>query len=179
MEKLDKIIVSEDAYKSNDPYRLVASNISVINLLRDERIHPTFYHPDSRISYYIDYYLSQYTNGNFSQFVWNTQWENELNFEITNGLRKINAEKHLKLFLEQSEKVNSLSKNQLQNFLKSEYFGDNSTRDFLNNDQFYDLDEDLITLNSKWLRNHPDLLVLSINDMFLELEKFIGRKINH
>lgn len=91
----------------------------------------------------------------------------------------IGAEKHLKLFIEQSEKVDALPKAQLEYFLKNEYFGDNSTRDFLNNDQFYELNEDLITLNSQWLKNHPDLKVLSISDMFTELETFIGRKINH
>ncbi|MCX8532243.1 DMP19 family protein [Chryseobacterium luquanense] len=179
MKKLDKIIVSDNSYKSSDPYKLIESNISVINLLRDERIHPEFYHPDSRISYYLDYYLAQYNNGNFSQFVWNSKWENKLNNEIRGGLKIIGAEKHLKLFIEQSEKVDSLSKPQLQDFLKSEYFGDNSTRDSLNNDEFYNLNEDLITLNSQWLRDHPDLLVLSISDMFTELEKCIGKKINH
>lgn len=56
MKKLDKIIVSANSYESNDPYKLIDSNISVINLLRDKGIHPKFYHPDSRISYYIDYY---------------------------------------------------------------------------------------------------------------------------
>jgi len=179
MEKLDKIIVSEGSYESSDPYKLIESNISVINLLQDERIHPEFYHPDSRISYYLDYYLAQYNNGNFSQFVWNSQWENKLNDEIKRGLKMIGAEKHLKLFTEQSNKVDSLPKTQLQDFLKSEYFGVNPTRDFLNNHEFYDLNEDLIMLNSQWLRNHSDLKVLSISDMFVELEKFIGRKINH
>ena len=179
MQKLDRIIVWDNSYKSSDPYKLIESNISVINLLRDERIHPEFYHPDSRISYYLDYYLAQYNNGNFSQFVWNSQWENKLNDEIRRGLKMIGAEKHLKLFIEQSEKVDALPKAQLEDFLKNEYFGDNSTRDFLNNDQFYELNEDLITLNSQWLKNHPDLKVLSISDMFTELETFIGRKINH
>ena len=179
MKELDKIIVSDNSYKSSDPYRLIDSNITVINLLRDEKIDPKFFHSDSKISYCVDYYLAQYKNGNFSQFVWNSKWENELNDDIASGLKKMGAEKHLKLFFEQSEKVNTLSKTELQDFLQSEYFGDNPTRDFLNNDQFYNLDEDLIALNSQWLRNHPDLLVLSINDMFMELEKFIGRKINH
>lgn len=179
MKKLDKIIVSDNSYKSNDPYKLIESNISVINLLRDQRIHPEFYHPDSRISYYLDYYLAQYNNGNFSQFVWNSKWENKLNDEIKRGLKIIGAEKNLKLFIKQSEKVDNLPKTQLEDFLKGEYFGNSPTKDFLNDDLFYDLNEDLITLNSQWLRNHPDLKVLSISDMFTELETFIGRKINH
>lgn len=179
MKALDKIIVSDNSYKSDDPYRIVDSNITVINLLRDERIDAKFFHPDARISYCVDYFLAQCKNGNFSQFVWNSKWEEELNAEITSGLKKMGAAKHLTFFLEQSEKVNALPQEILQDFFKNDYFGKNATRDLLNNDQFFQLDEDLTALNSQWLRNHPDLSVLPIADMFLALEKFIGRKINH
>ncbi len=70
-----------------------------------------------------------------------------------------------------------MTKEELDSFLLGEYFGENPTRDKLKNDLFFSLDESIIDLNSKWLRNHPKLEVLSIEDMFVELEKFIGRKI--
>lgn len=175
--KLDKIIVSQNAYYSNESYDIINSNISVINLLREEGIEDININEDALTSYYLDYYESQYNNGNFSQFVWNTGWLPNLNTIIEQGLKKINANKHLQLFTQQSEKVNNLNKETLQTFLDGQYFGDNAIRDQLKNDTFFDLDESIRDLNSKWLKKHPKLNVLAIDDMFLELERFIGRKI--
>ncbi len=72
--KLDKIIVSDNSFKSNEPYDIINSNITVINLLREEGVDDENINEDSLTSYYLDYYLAQYNNGNFSQFVWNTKW---------------------------------------------------------------------------------------------------------
>jgi len=176
--KLNKIIVSETSFNSAEPYDVISSNISVVNLLEEEGSDIGNIHEDAVASYYVDYYLSQYRNGNFSQFVWNTGWSPELNKIIKKGLEKMGAEKHLELFNEQCLKVEDLEEGELQKFLKSDYFGPNKTRDQLKNSSFYDLEEDLIILNSQWLKNHPDLQVLPIEEMFTELEKFIGRAIN-
>ncbi|MGU3373517.1 DMP19 family protein [Chryseobacterium sp. M5A1_1a] len=61
---------------------LILSNVSVVNLLNEEGVDKENRHEDSVISYYVDYYLGQYTNGNFSQFVWNSGWSPELNKTI-------------------------------------------------------------------------------------------------
>ncbi|KAB1229373.1 DMP19 family protein [Chryseobacterium viscerum] len=175
--KTDKIIVSEASYKSSDPYDIIRSNISVVSLLDEEGIEEENMHEDSITSYYVDYYISQYKNGNFSQFVWNSGWSIELNKIIEGGLKKIGAQKHLDLFLEQSSKVESLTKEELETFLENEYFGSNPTRDALKNDSFYSLEENLTELHAQWLKNHPDLKVLTIDDMFSELEKWVGREI--
>lgn len=175
--KPDKIIVSEASFKSNDPYDIINSNISVVNLLHEEGMEEENMFEDSITSYYIDYYVSQYKNGNFSQFVWNSGWSAELNRVIKEGLNKINAQKHLELFMEQSSKVEHLKEGELKNFLESEYFGPNNTRDYLNNDSFYLLEENLTQLHSQWLKSHPDLRVLSIDEMFSEMEKWLGKKI--
>ncbi len=176
--KPDKIIVSDASYKSSDPYDIINSNISVVNLLREEGIEEENMHEDSVTSYYVDYYVSQYKNGNFSQFVWNSGWSEELNKIIEAGLKKMGAQKHWELFLEQSSKVENLEEGALIKFFESEYFGPNKTRDALKNDSFYSLDENLTALHSQWLKNHPDLKVLSVDDMFTELEKWVGRKID-
>ncbi|WP_126653710.1 DMP19 family protein [Chryseobacterium aureum] len=175
--KPDKIIVSEASYKSNDPYDIINSNISVVNLLHEEGMEQLNMFEDSVISYYIDYYVSQYKNGNFSQFVWNSGWSAELNSIIKEGLKKINAQKHLELFSEQSSKVENLKGDELKHFLESEYFGPNKTRDYLNNDSFYLLEENPTELHAQWLKNHPDLLVLPIDEMFSELEQWLGKTI--
>ena len=176
--KLDKIIVSDISHKSNDSYELIRSNISVVNLLGEEGIKEEDIHEDSMISYYVDYYCWQYKNGNFSQFVWNSGWSQELNKTVEEGLKKMKAEKHLELFLEQCTKVNELADGELQKILEREYFGPNPTRDLLKNSSFYSLEEDLITLHSLWLKDHPDLKVLPVEEMLSELENFVGRKID-
>ncbi|MBV8326245.1 hypothetical protein [Chryseobacterium sp.] len=175
--KLNKIIVSDNAYNSNDPYDIIRSNISVVNLLAEEGVETENQHEDAVTSYYVDYYLWQYKNGNFSQFVWNSQWSPVVNGMIIKGLTKIGASKHLELFFEQSSKVESLQEGVLQKFLESDYFGSNVTRDQLNNDSFYNLEEDLIVLHSYWLKNHSDVQVLAVDDMFSALEKVVGRTI--
>lgn len=175
--KLDKIIVSENSFKSSEPYDIINSNITVVNLLREEGIEDENMNNDALISYYLDYYVAQYKNGNFSQFVWNTKWLPKLNDTIKMGLEKIGASKHLEIFNLQSSKVENLTKEELNSFLQGEYFGNNPIRDGLKNRLFYSLDENITELNSKWLKNHPKLEVLTIENMFLELEKFIGRKI--
>lgn len=61
------------------------------------------------------------------------------------------------------------------NFFKSEYFGENEERDILNefDDKFYDLSEqeDLIWLNSAWLRSLPSLVVKTAGEMEAEVER--------
>ena len=65
----------------------------------------------------------------------------------------------------------------MNSFFESKYFGENETRDKLKNDAYFDIDENLIDLNGKWLKNHSDLKVLTIDNMFEEIEKHIGREI--
>jgi hypothetical protein len=83
------------------------------------------------MSYYLDYYTSQYTEGNFAQFVYNSGWNKELN-EIEEGLTLIGAEKHLELFQQQSKKVKLMSSVKLNKFLKGKLEGVNPIRDLLN-----------------------------------------------
>lgn len=95
---------------------------------------------DAMLSYHFDFYLAQYNNRNFSQFVWNSKWSEELIDNIAIGLEKMGKEKHLQFFYELCSKVESLTEEELDAFLASEYFGENATRDFLNNHAFFDID---------------------------------------
>jgi hypothetical protein len=127
---------------------------------------------------YVDYYLAEYENGDFSQFVYNTGWDKELNDIVAKGLKLIGAAKSLALFESLCARVEALSQKDLQAFLQSEYFGDNPIRDSLNDSSFYDLGEDIAALNAAWLRNQPNLLPLPIDDMYLRLEAFLGRALS-
>ena len=175
--KFKNIIVSEKSYSSPDLYDIVYSNITVVNLLREENVTDDLIHPDSLISYFIDYYLAQSNNGGFSQFVYNSRWNHDLNSKIELGLETIGAIEHLKYFRRQKQVVESINPQELISYFQSEYFGENETRDKLKNDAYFDIEENLIDLNGKWLRNHSDLKVLTIDNMFKEFEKHIGREI--
>jgi len=177
MEEFGRIIVSETAMNSANLQDVIHSNISVINLMREEGVDDEFIHEDALLSYYLDYYWSQYTEGNFAQFVYKSGWNKELNELIEEGLELIGAEKHLELFKEQCRKLRLQSTVKLTKFLKGKLEGPNPFRDLLNNDLFFELEENLVMLNANFLKNHPDFEVLSVDDMFAALEEFVGHEI--
>jgi hypothetical protein len=177
MEEFGRILVSETAMNSENPQDVIHSNISVINLMREEGVDDEFIHEDALMSYYLDYYWSQYTEGNFAQFVHKSGWNKELNELIEEGLTLIGAEKHLALFQAQSKRVKLLSSVKIGKFLNGKFEGVNPTRDLLNNDTFFELEENLLELNAAFLKNHPDFEVLSVEDMFAVLEEFVGHEI--
>lgn len=172
-----RIIVSETAMNSENDQDIINSNISVINLMREEKIDDDLIHEDALMSYYLDYYYSQYVAGNFAQFVHVSGWNKELNELIEEGLALIGAEKHLEFFQQQSKKVNLMSSVKLNKFLKGKLEGVNPVRDSLINDTFFEIDENLLTLNANFLKSHPDFEVLSVDDMFAALEEFVGHEI--
>jgi hypothetical protein len=124
-----RIIISETAANSENPQDVIDSNISVINLMREEKIDDDLIHEDALTSYYLDYYTAQYTQGNFAQFVYNSGWDKELNELIEEGLALIGAQKHLELFQQQSKKVKLMSTVKLNKFLKGKLAGVNPIRD--------------------------------------------------
>lgn len=177
MEEFGRILVSETAMNSENPQDVIHSNISVINLMREEGVDDEFIHEDALTSYYLDYYWSQYTQGNFAQFVHNSGWNKDLNELIEEGLALIGAEKHLELFLEQSKKVRIASNIKLDKFLKGKFEGANPLRDSFNNNAFFELEENLVELNANFLKSHPDFEALPVDDMFSVLEEFVGHEI--
>jgi hypothetical protein len=172
-----RIIVSETTFNSENLQDIINSNISVINLMREEKIDDEFIHEDALMSYYLDYYYSQYATGNFAKFVHQSGWNTELNELIEEGLALIGAEKHLDLFQQQAKKVKLMSSVKLNKFLKGKLEGVNPVRDSLINDTFFEIEENLVTLNANFLKSHPDFEVLSVDEMFATLEEFVGHEI--
>ena len=172
-----KIIVSDTAMNSENPHDVIHSNISIINLMREEGVDDDLIHEDALMSYYLDYYWSQNSEGNFAQFVHQSGWDKELNELIEEGLALIGAEKHLALFQQQAKKVKVMSSVKLAKFLKGKLDGVNPVRDALNTDAFFELEENLIKLNAAFLKGHPDFEVLSVDALFTTLEAFVGHEI--
>lgn len=172
-----KIIISETAMNSGNLQDVIHSNISVINLMREEGVDDDLIHEDAIMSYYLDYYTAQCTEGNFAQFVYNSGWDKELNELLEEGLALVGAEKQLEFFQQQSKKVRLMSSVKLNKFLKGKLEGVNPTRDILNAQSFAAVEEDLVALNANFLKSHPDTEVLSVDHMFAVLEEFVGHEI--
>ena len=172
-----KIIVSETAMNSENKHDVILSNISIINLMREEGVEDDLIHEDALMSYYLDYYWSQLSEGNFAQFVHQSGWDKELNELIEEGLALIGAEKHLELFQQQAKKVKLMSSVKLNKFLKGKLEGVNPVRDSLNTDAFFELEENLLELNAAFLKAHPDFEALTIDEIFSVLEEFVGHEI--
>ncbi len=177
MKKVEKIIVSDNAFKSDDAYAIIQSNISFLSLLLEEGATQEQLNEDALLSYYVDYYDNQYKNGNFSQFVWNSGWNSKVNELIEKGLTEIGAVKHLEHFRNMIGKADEFTEDEMNTFLESEYFGTNPLRDRLRGDEFFVLEEKIMPLNSKWIRNHHNLQVLSIDEMYDFAEEFLGKEI--
>ena len=62
-------------------------------------------------------------------------------------------------------------------FFKSKIEGVNPIRDLMNSDTFFKIEENLVQLNAAFLKSHPDLEVLSVDDIFATLEEFVGHDI--
>lgn len=172
--KLEGIVISEQSFNSEDEYEAIQSNIDYVNSLRKQYINSDEISDEAYKSYYVDYYLAQIRNGGFSQFVYNTGWDiTKVNF-VRAGLADMKATRNLELFNNSAKILDELGADRIDEYLDSEYFGTNEERDILNafNDQFYDLQksEDLIRLNSKWLKQHAELVVLNEKSLSEQLE---------
>lgn len=171
------ILISENAANSENPQDIINSNISIVNLMREEKIDDEDIHEDALMSYYLDFYTAQCTQGNFAQFVYNSGWNKELNELIEEALEIIGAPKHLEFFKEQCRKTRLMSSVKLGKFLKGKLDGVNPIRDAINNDAFSEIDENLTELNASFLKNHPDTQILPVDTIFELLEDYLEREI--
>lgn len=165
----DAVVVSRESMQSDDPRAVIDSNVYFVNALRSEYLR---LHEISRCalcSYYVDYYLVQVENGGFSQFVYNSQWTPRVRDLVREGFKAMGARKHLALFRETETMIESLGESWLLAYCESGYFGENPDRDALNavGALFHAFDEDelIAELNNSWLRQLPDLVVLSQQGM--------------
>ncbi|MCO6148511.1 hypothetical protein [Flavobacterium sp. NRK1] len=174
--KFDKIIVSENAFNSTEVNDIINSNIAVINLMREEGVKDEDIHEDALLSYYLDYYTTHVNSDGFAKFVHSSQWTEDLNNMLEQAFVKVGSQEHLDYFKAQTEKIDALTRKEFDGFMEQE-FGKSPVKAKIDDDTYFEIPEALVQLNAKWLKNHPDLKVLSIEDMYIELEKFIGKDI--
>lgn len=156
-----QILVSTQSLQSEDSYDVIASNVDSVNALLERLLDYDEITPEALKSYYVDYYLAQVKNGGFSQFIYNIGCDGEVIEFVQAGLADMQAHEHTALYKKSLAIVDRMTEDQLDEFLDSEFFGENAERDLLNefNDEFYALNEreDLVEINSRWLKQHPQL----------------------
>lgn len=163
--KLTQIVIEQGCFDSEDDYDVIRSNIDFLNTLSGEYVTFEEVSEEALKSYYVDFYLAQINNGGFSQFVFNARANlPKVLKAVTEGLSDMEATKNLKLFNQSAAIIRHLSEERLEKYLDSQYWGDNEERDVLNafDYEFYGLQEheSLLNLNARWIRSHPQLLVL-------------------
>ncbi|WP_430613121.1 DMP19 family protein [Flavobacterium sp. JP2137] len=176
--EIQEIIISDNAFNHSDPRQVILSNISVINLLREEGVDEELLFEDGLISYLVDYYFSQVSEGGFSQFVWNSKWSEDINEMIVEGLTQLQAVEHLAYFEKQQRRMKALSAIKKKKFFELPFSDKNPIKTTIDDNSFTAIAEDLIQLHSDWIKNHPQLTVLPIADMFEKLETIVGHSIS-
>lgn len=169
------VFVSTAGFTSKDPADIVASNVSVVNLMFQEHFEPSEIAREALASYYVDYYLAQVENGGVSQFVYNSEASETVFTLVAEGLAAMGATGHAALFEKIVAQLRSIGKQRLIDYFATEYFGENATRDELekHTDAVYALlkKENLTALNAHWLRSLPALSVLPIPILEEEIAK--------
>ncbi|MEM7333107.1 MAG: hypothetical protein AAF490_13540 [Chloroflexota bacterium] len=161
---MNEIVVSKESFFNIDKYALIISNIEFLNALFEVYLTSNEVSQDGLRSYYVDYYLVQMKNGGFSQFVYNSKWNEDVIDYVRTGLAAMGATENLALFEKLSNQLDNLELSQLQTFLNSDYWGESLERDLISSfdDDFFALQEseNLIYFNHHWLLNHKNLVVL-------------------
>jgi len=175
---MEQILISEATYNSNELHPIVYGHSKIISFLLSKNVDLDKIHPDALASYYVDYYFSQVNMAGFSKFVHTSQWNTDMNDRIAYGLKAMKSFKHLEFFINKRKEVDNISSDKLERFLESHYSADMPLREELDEDKsFYWIDDEIIDLNGQWLKEHKDVKVLSMDDIFLELEKILGEPI--
>ncbi len=175
---LKQVTITKESMEDEDPYEVILSNIDIINDLLSNHVRHDEICIQSLKSYYVDYYLAQVNNGGFSQFVYNSNWNESMISLILDGLKDIGAVKNLKLFHKSAKIVSGMSKKNFERFLEGEYFGNFLQINHLNkfDDNFFTLQEteNLLQLNSDWLKSLPSLKVVEQREREAHIKKLIS-----
>ncbi len=159
------VVISQACLASDDDYDVIYSNIHFVNALLERYVEYAEICPSALQSYFVDFYLAQVNNGGFSQFVYNSGWDEFMVNQVESGLLAMGAKEHHALLQKAIQIVNQMDEETFMGFVEGHYFGDDANIQYLNqfDDAFYALkdSEDLVDLNVAFLKNQADLQALS------------------
>ncbi|MGL4582389.1 MAG: DMP19 family protein [Flavobacterium sp.] len=173
MREFNYILISEGAFSTNVPQDILNSNISVVNYLRSSEVGDDELHPDAFASYCVDYYLNTVETEGLASFIYKSKWDLDLIEIIHAGLTAMEAKEHLEYFEKQMRRVKAFSNIKLKKFFDAPLGKEKETTTLLEDNSFKDISEDLRTLNATWLKSHPDLKVVSLEEMQSIITDFI------
>ncbi|KZE83766.1 hypothetical protein HX017_04285 [Myroides marinus] len=174
MREFNYILISETTFNEGSAQDILNSNISVVNYLRNSEVGDDELHPDAFASYCVDYYLNTVESEGLPAFIWKSKWDLDLIDIIHSGLTAMQAKEHLEYFEKQIRRVKAFSNIKLKKFFESDFGKEKQTISLLEDNSFKEITEDLRVLNSEWLKSHPDLNVVSLEEMQSIITEFIA-----
>ncbi len=165
MKDFSIVLLSTTAAESKEVQVVINSNISVINYLRNSEVADDELHPDAFASYCVDYYYNTLKKEGLAAFVHKTKWDEDIVEIVHAGLQAMQATEHLDYFEKQMRRMKLFSKIKLNKFLDAPLGKDAATAALLADDSFKAINEDLLALNAAWLLQHPDVQVVTVEEM--------------
>ncbi|MHC5309211.1 DMP19 family protein [Myroides sp. LJL116] len=172
MREFPYILLSENGFNGQSK-DTVASNISVINFLRENQVDDNELHPDAFASYCVDFFYTILQNEGLASFVHQTKWDQDLIEIIHSGLVAMQNSEYLDYFEKQQRRIKAFSKIKLAKFLEKPYQSDKEVIALLNDDSFKSFETDLVQSNALWLKAHPDVHVASVEQMQECISEFL------
>lgn len=174
------IVVTTESLNGNDETDVAVSNAEFVTELLEEHFHFEELHQDAVRGYLVQKLFSEVSNGGFAQFVYNSEWSDAIVRYINDGLRAIDAKKTQKHFEVCAEVVTAIGAENLAKFLQGDFFGSEEQRQILNsaNDGFDRIarEECLSMLLPKWLRRHPQLLAIRMDEWRAVISSITARQ---
>jgi hypothetical protein len=170
---INHIIVSKASFEDLDENAIVLSNVHVTdgflrNFIRREELFP-----DALKSYYINQYCGYMASGGFAEFVYRTGWEKVMISALVTGLEDMRAQSHLDLLVKFTQQLNTFGAEGVQCLYDDGHPQNQQMRDFLNQliPEFKAMNEqeNLTTINAHWLKQHPNLVVMSDSDIMKQI----------
>ena len=148
--------------------------VANVNYLLEEGAEPGELSPDALGSYYVDYYLAEVMNGGISQFMFNCSGDHQVLDHITHALPLLGATRHAELFSEVRARWEAKDAEEQRAFLDGGLFESADLFEELS-DRFSEVNrsEDLIELNSAFIRNHPNVEVIRLKHLEAHLAGII------
>lgn len=171
MREFPAILLSTTAITTDTALAVVQSNISVVNYLRHAEVGDDELHPDAFASYCVDYYYTKVKEEGLAAFIHQTKWDLDLIEIIQAGLMAMQATEHLAYFEKQMRQMKLFSKIKLTKFLANPIEKGKDIAQLLEDKSFPE--EDLLTLNANWLKQHPDTQVITIEEMQAIITDFL------
>ena len=152
-----------------DRHDVVASNVEVVNAMFRALLRADEIAVEAVQSYYVAYFDAQVNNGGFSQFVYNSRWNEQVVRHVRAGLIAMAANRDM--FEAGADFIAHAGGEWLERYFAGDYFGDNPARDKLDQAVPGEIAATLAGSHATWLRALPNLVIADAADIAAEIER--------